>query len=167
MDYDLHIPTYISRHNTSIFDNIGKNMDALVRKKTKARTMHMVNVLEHRENLGHSWGKFPRSDLPKSHSHAAWRWSKTSIGYQIKNEHRAKDGYPYVRNLVAGTGWSAKVLSSSIGGKGSRLVRNNGRVFSSQMPFGLNPWILHQRKILIQELKLASGDKIIRGGRIR
>lgn len=162
MDYDLQIGTFIARHNTATFDNIGKEMDKLVKQYTKKRTLDMVKTLKFRENLGHYWGHFPKSQFNKPHSHTSWKWSPTTTGYQIQNEAEGADGYPYVRNLVAGTGWSPRVMSSDIGGPKSRLVRNNGRVFSSQMPFGINPWILHQRTLLIQDIKLATGDKIIR-----
>ena len=173
--YDQQIATYIQRHNTAVFDNIGKAMDALVRKKTKARTKKMSYVLRHREALvsnSGNWGSFPVSELRKTvHAHSRWRWKRTKTGYMIMNEHRASDGYPYVRNLIAGTGWSADVLASNIGGtradgEPSRLIRYNGKVFSSQMPQGLNPWIYRQRDLLIQDIKLASGHKRIKGGKL-
>ena len=168
VEYSNNIATFISGHNTHVFDNIGKNMDKLVRNATKDRTMKMVYALKFRENLGHGWGKFPLGITGDPHAHTSWKWSKTKDGYQISNQHRnSTDGYPYVRNLVAGTGWSARVMASNIGGPLSRLTKNNSRVFSKQMPFGIRPWILNQRQLLIEEIKLLTGDKIIRGGKTK
>ena len=163
MDYDQRIATYIPSNNKSFFANLSKNMKQSAKKVVKARTIHMVKVLKFRENLGHGWGKFPRSDLNKPHAHNAWGWSVTKNGYQIKNEHRANDGYAYPRNLIWGTGWSKDVT----GGKLTRLVSAGGdKYFSTQMKKGLHPWILRQREIMKQEIKLASGDKTIRGGKL-
>ena len=174
-NYSNHIATYTAQHNTHVFDNIGKAMDKLVREKTKERTRTMIRILRHREplisNTG-NWGQFPLGEGKGTHAHTQWRSRATKDGFMIFNEHRNDaDGYPYVRNLVAGTGWSDRVKGSGIGGvkadgSPSRLIRYKGRIFSSQMPHGLSPWLLRQRELLKQDIKLASGDKIIRGGKM-
>ena len=56
-----------------------------------------------------------------------------------------------MKNLTKGTGWSARTLKG-LGKKDSRLTKRGSKVFSKQMPFGLDPWLRHQRELLKTEI---------------
>jgi len=150
----------IHHHNAKIFDDLSdcikENVDRVVKKRTKK----MRDALRYRQfMLG--GGKFPIG-LPKggsrsSEGHAADAWEmrrKKSGRYILVNEHRnSDDGYAYVKNLMYGTGWSARVSSSN---DLKRLVRKGGRLFSTQLPNGITPFVRRHREKLEDEIKITT-----------
>ncbi len=164
MGYSTMRGTNTQQHNTHVFDSIGKGMDNLVDKLCRDRTKKMARILRMRQELSGGNGRFPRSDKPRSNGHAykAWGWKRVKKKhYALINDHRnPNDDYAYVRNLVTGNHWSDRVRSGSQPYQRLRAV--NGKLFSSQMPNGLSPWLNDQRGKLINDIKRGSGDKIIR-----
>ena len=164
MDYSTMRGTNTQQHNTHVFDNIGKNMDNLVDKLCKARTKKMADILKFRRQLKGNNGVFPKSEKPRSNGHAHTAWTSKRVKkkhYALVNNHRnPNDDYPYVRNLVTGRYWSARVKDAPQ--PYERLRASGGKLFSSQMPNGLSPWLNIQRRLLINDIKRNSGDKMIR-----
>ncbi len=164
VDYSTMRGTSTQQHNTHVFDDIGKNMNDLVDRLCKKRTKRMVGILTTRKELSGGNGHFPRSDKPRENGHAYKAWTFKRIKkkhYALINNHRnPNDDYPYVRNLVTGKYWSARVRNAPQPYQRLRAV--NGKLFSSQMPNGLSPWLNDQRNKLIADIKRGSGDKIIR-----
>jgi hypothetical protein len=158
-DYSGMKSTNTIMHNTHVFDNIGKNMNRIVDTLTKARTLRMKRILVTRKELSGGNGRFPRSEKPRlsGHSYKYWTWKKRGPRrYALLNDHRADDGYPYVRNLITGKHWSGIVLK----GNWKRLKNGpNGGVFSTQMPNGMNPWFVNQREKLKKDIKRAVAGK--------
>jgi hypothetical protein len=146
-------------HNTKVFDNISADMDRLVDVLTKARTRRMKRVLVTRNTLSGNNGHFPRSEKPRlnGHSFRDWKWKKLRPKrYGLVNNHRADDGYPYVRNLLYGEHWYYVVEN----GNWKRLTRGpGGGIFSTQMPNGIKPWLQDQKKRLENDIRKASAGK--------
>lgn len=156
--------TSTQQHNTHVFDNIGTRMNTLVDKLCRERTIKMARILKTRRELSGGNGHFPRSEEPRSNGHSfrAWGWKRIKKKhYALINDHRnPNDDYPYVRNLVTGNHWSARVRNAPQPYQRLRAV--GGKLFSSQMPNGLSPWLNDQRGKLINDIKRASGDNLIR-----
>ncbi len=167
VDYAELPSSKLTTHNTNVFDNISANMTKLVNKATKARVIKMTRILRDRQSLGGTNGRFPRSEEPRSNGHSfkAWRWEernrkgKGRNHFVILNDHRNPvDDYPYVENLLFGTNWSKRVKN----GTHRRLVSNDGGLFSTQMPHGIDPWMKLQAQNLIKDIKRGSGEKYLR-----
>ena len=160
-DYSTMRTTNTTMHNTSVFDNIGKDMDRIANLATKKRTKRMARILKTRRELKGSNGHFPRSEKPRSNGHSFrdWGWKARGKGkYALINDHRnPNDDYPYVRNLISGKHWSDRVKQ----GTWKKLVKGvNGGLFSTQMPNGLNPWFVVQRELLKKDIiRMINGKK--------
>lgn len=150
------------------FDNLAKRTAKKVHVLALAKAESMQYVLTHRMNLGKDWGQFPKwQPTEKEHpresnnSFSGWRVERRDAGvYVLRNDVTndnagAWQGYSYVKNLANGTGWSAKALA----GVGNRLRPMGSKVFSTQMPYGLAPWLRHKRNELKAEIKRQVGNK--------
>ena len=164
VDYN-NFPTggALVNHNNKVFDDLSacalKAVDRAVSKRT--HTMH--RTLKNRAFMGNQ-GRFPKSEGKtrngEAHSHTQWQIRQKGSGYWILfNNHRnSVDGYPYVRNLLYGTGWSTKAgtgIPNNTQGGAARLVRKGSKVFSTQMPNGITPWMRAQKKHMIKDIEIA------------
>jgi len=169
-DYSMDTGTaiQITRNNSRLFKNLNEKMEEIAYQEVHKISLQMKNVLTHRKSLS-GFGKFP--SYAERSSSAGGYGGKTKQGYwqwQVKqkgersftlfnNARNPADGYNYIKNLVYGTSWPAKVKQAAEtgtrkDGTPSRLVANGNRIFSKQMPQGLAPWIRLKKEDLKQNI---------------
>ena len=108
------------------------------------------------------WGNGPHPDSKHNSNKSFEGWRVSVIGggvYSLHNARVSDDtwGYSYVKNLANGTGWSWK-SKAGVGKKDARLIKRGGKIFSTQMPFGLAPWLREEREDLKKEIKQGVKD---------
>jgi len=117
----------------------------------------MERILKNRRKLKGGNGRYPRW-IPKltkgghwekkksNKSFAAWSAVRRPSGeFWLYNGATSNSNYNYPHNLVYGTKWNAKVMQSVREGTSTRLVARGGKIFSTQMPNGLVPWLKIKR----------------------
>ena len=153
----------ISLNNAKYFKGLRKKQKMAVDDEVFLRSDKMLTVLKGPRSMG-VYGKFPVGDGSKkrqagreseAHAYTAWKRHKTGKGnYVLSNAHRNKvDDYMYVANLLYGRNWSRRVSFGVLSGNAERLTRpKGGRVFSTQMPQGISPWLKKQKTLLEKDI---------------
>lgn len=141
--------------NSQYFDKLESAIVKKAHALAQKRAEKMQYILYHRMLLGNATnGRYPRwngdNNRKSNKSFAQWEIIKVSDGV-FKLQNNATDpstGYHYPAILMSGKGWNIgsrskfskhKGISSS--GPYKKLVANDGGLFSTQMPHGLQPWI--------------------------
>lgn len=156
----MPITTQAHVNASDFFHNLSKKAKVIAEEEAEKMANSMVYILRHRQMMKGGNGQFPRwdnkgqSSVQSKKSFDAWMKQKRPNGeWWIANPAtNPVDDYGYVRNLVTGKGWSAKVRNAPQPHR--RLVRKGGLIFSSQMPNGLNPWLKIKRQDFEDKLKV-------------
>ncbi len=122
----------------------------------------MLRVLHNRLSMGAGNGKFPRYDpnLPNAKGKKSGGKSKKMFntwGKQTRAHNEVwvfTDGvdpehHNYAQQLISGKGWFDRVKNGNL----VRLVRKGDKLFSSQMPNGLEPWLVLKRDLFKARVK--------------
>jgi hypothetical protein len=123
----------------------------------------MKNILRSRFPLGGSdkrypkWGYLNPSKIASKESYKNWKVIRSTDRegnpiFKVYNDSNAGGtglwkNFNYVRPLVTGMGWSNMMH------EGKNLVKKNGKLFSRQMPNGLENWIDRQRRATEKMIK--------------
>jgi len=151
--------------NTSdFFANLTKKAKVIADKESSKMAGSMVHILTHRQKFKTVGGQFPRWDgsngIKSKNSFSRWTKQKFKDGhwYVQNNFTDPATGHSYVRNLVFGVPlsdtkhhWVAAINN----GSDKNLAIYNGKVFSRQMPAGLEPWMKVKRKEMERNIKAA------------
>ena len=143
----------VNQHNKAFLNSLSEKYQVRVDEITKKTASRVQAILYFRRKFDSVGGQFPRWDgsngIKSKESHKHWTVERvTSSRYNVTNG--AKDpntSYLYIGNLVYGTGWGANVKA------GNRLVSKNGKLFSTQMPDGLDPWLKVEHGIFKAKIK--------------
>ena len=151
------------------FDGLTVEMTKIAKNMALERAHKMQQVLHNRttmqgEGTGGNWGQYPKFDNGKGggskFSHRNWQVRDNGNGkYAIWNStiQGSDEGRQYPNMLATGSGWSSRVRT----GKHTRLVKRGSKLFSTQMPYGLAPWLKAQKQILKNDIATAaSGGKL-------
>jgi len=137
----------------TVVKNLNTHLDGIVSYLTEKRAMNMHATLRNRRDMGGRFGRFPRYNLKDSKKgFRHWRISqKGKMSFVLTNDARDVSGgywtgYNYLRPVMFGLEWPAHIKG------GIRLVRKGNKLFSTQMPSGLEPWLSRQRKLLKEEV---------------
>ena len=137
-------------------------------KVVEDHTQRMKEVLRNRRNLGQGLGQWPRwgagpapftpadRTVKSNKSFAYWRMErKGKYGYQLINSAGKPwngENYSYPLALANGGPWPAKVRQAVDNGTATRLIKVGGKIFSTQMPKGLNPWIRRKKREMEKDI---------------
>ncbi len=116
----------------------------------------MLHVLHNRQGMGAGNGRFPRWDpnRPKANGKRAGGTSKKMFN-TFKKQKRSSGEYwiftdgvgagkhNYAQNLMTGRNWPSKVKNGQL----MNLVAKGDRLYSKQMPNGIDPWLKIKRKL--------------------
>ena len=150
------------------FNNLGAKVAKIADREVDRMAESLVYALKHRQYLKGGNGQYPQWSQntfnvreTKSSKNSFREWKKRINGKRdwiIYND--ATDpttGYNYPRNLITGKGWPKKVKYAVANGGGhtERLVSKGDKIFSKQLPNGLNPWLVIKRKELKRNIQKA------------
>lgn len=167
----------VTKNASHFFNKLEKDIQDKADKVVHAHVLKMRDTLRFRMPLGKGDGRYPRWDylgsaVPNAQgkqytgdktkskeSYKFWKVAAYEKGkYKLFNN--AQDpatGYAYPLNLVNGTGWRKDISRT---GPYDRLVFHNGKLFSRQMPRGLEPWLGRKKTELKKKLKEQLGVKV-------
>ena len=144
------------------FKRLGIKVDEKVMDIVEDHTYRMKEVLRNRRNLGAGLGQWPRwgagpapftaadRTVRSNKSFASWRMErKGQHGYILINDAGKPwrgENYAYPLALANGGPWSANIQQAVDAGTSTRLVKNGNKIFSTQMPKGLNPWLRRKKR---------------------
>ena len=153
--------TLTTSHNKKVWDNLNVFVEKAVEDAVEIEAHRMVQTLRKRSGLAYGViGRYPRDANRKYGQHSFSQWGKSKAGqfrWKITNPAQSVDGYPYPVSLAYGLRfsslspmhpWSKGIMSGS-----PKLVINNGKIFSSQMPNGLGPWLKRKRAIIADTIE--------------
>lgn len=165
-DWEAPNSTRDVRRGINFFGDFNRAIQAKVDIILKKETDTMRDILRFRFPLGASDGRYPRwdysFDAPQKSKESYTHWAVKRLGmskYRIYND--ATDpytNYAYPLALVNGIGWNRYITNGDVT-TFPRLVKSNGRIFSSQMPRGLNPWFARKKTHLKNVIKAEIGDR--------
>jgi hypothetical protein len=158
VDYNNHVGTNVNQHNAAVFDAVNERFQKLTDRIARERTRKMLRVMRFRRTMeGEPNSRYPKHSPKSNKSYTKWQMKRSKSGmYTLYNDARnPNDGYPYVRNLAWGTGWSNRVRIGVYGGFSPNLVLRGTKIFSKQMPNGLAPWLRLQKKHMGRDIGLA------------
>jgi len=130
----------------------------------------MLEILKNRRSLGAASGRYPRWSPTKLERHISLKsFKKWNAVAEEKQKYRTKfsifnpamnkkEKFNYPSVLIDGTGFPnswKETLTRGLTKKGEtpKIVSGSGgRIFSKQMPQGLDAWLLRKRSQLIVEL---------------
>ncbi len=157
----------IGSANSNFFKALSAAAKEIAKVESKKMADSMQYILYHRQEFkGPAKGHYPRHEPKSKGSYAHWHvvpYGENFYGLQnvFQNE-----GFNYVDLLMKGVspidgprGWAqaaAKGVTAS--GSKSKVVMTNGKLFSSQMPQGMDPWIKIKREEFKINVKKAIGD---------
>ena len=161
--------------NDAFFKNFATKSKKIANEESHKIADSMAYILTHRQQFKSVGGQFPRWDPSPNTKPVSKKsfnnWSVTPLGdgyYGVKySDPKAEDSY--VGLLVNGLSFaqSDHVWHKSFYGIlkrkrspdfRSKLVSTNGRLFSSQMPQGLDPWL----RVKKEELKKQIVERIFK-----
>ena len=162
----------VTKNASHFFDKLEKAVQNRADKIIEDHVHKMRDTLRFRKPLGGAAGlgdgRYPRWDATygdKQKSKGSYKqWKVVAYGrgkYKLFNN--AQDpatNYAYPINLIYGTGWrSMRPFHTGKGGEKpiSRLVHHEGKLFSTQMPHGLAPWLGRKKTELKNKLKIQLG----------
>ena len=160
---------YIASNNRAFFNKLKKEVQDIVAEKAEYRAENILNGLRFRRNLlGENGGRWPiwegtvspqRTD---DHSFRDWKMTKKGpADYVISNSHEnSVDGFKYPRLLFYGvpTGSNHVWAKSVANGTSERLTVTGGKIFSSQLPRGLVPYVIRQDKLLQEDIRQIASE---------
>ncbi len=152
--------------SSAFFKGLSERAEDIAIKECKDLTDMMGFILTHRMQLkGTGNGRFPKWDGSNNkESNMSFRgWSAVPYGKYFALKHTNHTKFNYVRFLVNGApmasaprGWFESALRG-VTQKGdlTKLTITNGRVFSTQMQHGLNPWLKIKKEDLKNNIRQA------------
>ena len=158
--------------NTAFFKKLEKKFNDMVKDESKKMADDMQFVLKLRSNLkgqgGARYPKWQESKPPSNRSYAGWKkYELPSGNWAIRNDTTSRVGdFSYVKLLAKGAdfsnaprGWAVSAASGlTADGSVSKLVMNNMRIFSKQLPQGLDPWLKVKRKDFKNRIELRTKE---------
>ncbi len=154
----MGLQTSVKASNTAFFKNLSACSEKQTNKAVKERTIRMRDILRYRRSMyseGGANARYPRwYENKRPHSYAGWMWKETKPNQFYLINTVTRDGYPYPKALVHGLP-SNTTNPFWKWAPSKNLVKNNGRIFSRQMPLGIQPWIDKQREYMKEDIKIA------------
>lgn len=150
--------------NKAFFDKLEGFVKSKADEVVRDHVYTMKNTLRYRFPLGKGDGRYPRWDYTfdnKQKSKGSYKhWQVVPKGdgkYVLHNDATGWGGYAYALPLISGKGWNKRHIEGR-GGPWDRLVRNGNKIFSKQMPNGLDPWLRRKKKELNIKLEKEIGS---------
>lgn len=149
--------------NRKFFKSLTANLNDEVKVIVERRVDAMLFTLRIRAWLGKSInGRTPKwvppPNPPSKKSHLRWETlgsveKKNKVSFELTNKSTPRKGnFKYAEKLA--TGWTHVNPSWKI----TKLVLHNGKYFSTQMPFGLQPFVdLNKLKVKSEIKSLVKG----------
>ena len=154
--------TYVNSHVSSsdFFVNLRKKAKIIADTIAKDTADDMLFILRLRGNLpGSGNGRYPKfKDGKSKFSHRHW-----AITTQGNNEYWLSNDmtggtfpeYNYPKQLLFGNpdGWNAKAQKAAREGTAKNLVMDGSKIFSKQMPHGIEPAMKIKREQMKDEIR--------------
>ena len=126
----------------------------------------MLQVFHNRLSMGAGNGQFPRHNPNIVNGKGNREGGKSKKMFNTWEKQARPNGeywvftngidpehHNYAQQLVTGKGWPLRMINSAFtglnrdGSKSKLVVANGGLIFSSQMPKGLEPWLISKRNL--------------------
>jgi len=144
------------------FNDLGAKVKKIALIETEKMAESLLYALKHRQHLAGGNGQYPKWQGKKPSKKSFQGWVKTLQGkdkWVIQNVSTdPATEYNYPRALITGKGWSKKVRQAVIDGGGSTknlTLVSGGKIFSKQLPNGLDPWLKIKRLELKRNIQKA------------
>ena len=149
-------------NSNKFFRNLSRRAEKIANDECFVFSEHLLTILKFRKQLAGGNGVIPKWDgsnkIISKESHKDW--SRKKYGKYFAIMHTNKSRFNYTNFLLHGAsvaraprGWfESASRGTTISGKPTKLVNTNGRIFSSQMPNGIDPWLVIKRKELIANI---------------
>ncbi len=160
----MGLQTNIKVSSNAFFKNLSVKAERVAGEAARDRAYLMRDILRYRKSMysdGSSNARYPRWGGTKrdgeDHSYTGWYVNmKSGNQFYLTNPVvNVNDNYQYPNILAYGMGpngnpkWTRET---------DKIVRGpNGRLFSRQMPRGIQPWVEHQRGLMKIDIKKAIG----------
>ena len=143
----------------TFFVKLSKKVENSVADITKNRAHDVFNSLRHKKSL-EGTGSWAVSTDTLDHSIDKWKLHKSSTtSWNIVNG-KTRDGVFYPKFIAYGlpAGGNSLWATSVANGTAKKLVAHNGRVFSTQLPQGIKPYISRQQKLFREDMQNITRD---------
>ena len=150
------------------FAGLSGKVKQIAEEEAERMANTMLHVFHNRLSMGVGNGRFPRHNPNVVNGKGNREGGKSKKMFNTWEKQARPNGeywvftngpdsraesHNYAQQLVTGKGWPLRMINSAFtginrdGSKSKLVVANGGLIFSSQMPKGLEPWLISKRNL--------------------